>query len=200
MGNTEKFDLIAGSYDTPQRIEIAKRIADAICDYIQDGKNKRAIDFGCGTGLVGMYLLKDFESILFLDTSQNMIREVQRKISEGNIHNADTICFDFEEDSLADVHADCIFMAQVLLHIKDFQPVLRKLYDVLNPGGHLIIVDFDKNVEIDSELVHNGFDQAALANIINEMGYKNVRSRTFYHGSKMFMNRDASLFILDVQK
>jgi len=200
MGNTEKFDRIATRYDTPERVEIAKLSADAIRESINHSGNKKAMDFGCGTGLVGMHLLNDFESMLFLDTSENMIHEVRRKISECNVHNADTLCFDFEKDSLTNLRADYIFMAQVLLHINDFQPVLQKLHDILYTGGHLIIIDFDKNVEIDSELVHNGFDQAALTSTMKDMGYKNVQSRTFYSGNKIFMNRDASLFILDAQR
>ena len=200
MGNTDKFDQIANIYDTSERAHIAKLSSDAIRECIVDGKNKRAIDFGCGTGLVGMNLLNDFESLLFLDTSQNMIQEVKRKIADASIRHADTLCFDFEKDNLQDLRADTIFMVQVLLHIQDFQPVLRKLYDVLNEGGHLIIIDFDKNVEIDSELVHNGFDQAELADIMGEIGCKNIRSRTFHQGSRIFMGRDASLFILDAQK
>ncbi len=200
MGNTDKFDQIANSYDTPERMQIAKRSADAIRDCLAGVKGKTAVDFGCGTGLVGMHLLKDFDSILFLDTSQNMIREVRRKISESNICNADTLCFDFEKDSVSDLRADCIFMVQVLLHIEDFRPVLRRLYDVLNAGGHLIVIDFDKNVEIASALVHNGFDQEELAGIIKEIGCKRVQSRTFHQGSKIFMGHDASLFILDAEK
>ena len=60
MGNTDKFEMIASSYDTPERIHIAKVSADAIREYVMDSKNKSAIDFGCGTGLVGMNLLDDF--------------------------------------------------------------------------------------------------------------------------------------------
>ncbi len=142
-----------------------------------------------------MNLLNDFKSILFLDTSQNMINQIKLKIQ-----NADTLCFDFEKDSLSDLHTDYIFMAQVLLHIEDFKSVLLKLYGVLNPGGHLIIIDFNKNDEIVSDMVHNGFDQEELTNIMLKIGYKNIRSRTFHKGNKIFMGHDASLFILDSQK
>lgn len=69
MGNSEKFNLIAGRYDTPERIETARIIADTISAYAQDGKEKSAIDYGCGTGLVGMELLGDFKSMLFVDAS-----------------------------------------------------------------------------------------------------------------------------------
>lgn len=200
MGNTDKFEMIAGSYDTPERIHIAKVSTDAIRECLVDAKSRHAIDFGCGTGLVGLKLLNEFRSILFLDTSQNMIDQVRKKIADSNIRNADTLCFDFEQDSLSDLHTDYIFMAQVLLHIKDFQSVLRKLYDVLNPGGHLIIVDFNKNEEIVSDMVHNGFHQEGLAEIMSDIGYKSIKTKTFYNGNNIFMGRDASMFILDSQK
>lgn len=200
MGNTDKFEMIADVYDTPERIEIAKASADAIREYLVDSKEKNAIDFGCGTGLVGMNLLNDFSSVLFLDTSQNMIHQIKQKISDSNIQNADTLRFDFEKDSLSDLKADYFFMVQVLLHISDVELVLSRLYQVLKEGGHLLIVDFDQNEKVVSEMVHSGFDQAELTDRMTKIGYKGIQSRTFYTGSKIFMGQDASLFILDSQK
>ncbi|WP_312810841.1 class I SAM-dependent methyltransferase [Sedimentibacter sp.] len=200
MGNTDKFEMIADLYDTTERIQIAKVSSEAIRECLVDTKNKTAIDFGCGTGLVGVNLLNDFQSILFLDTSQKMINKIREKISYYNIQNADTLCFDFEKDSLLDLKTDYIFMAQVLLHIKDFKSVLIKLHDVLSPGGHLLIVDFNKNDKIVSDMVHNGFEQEELKEDMLSIGFKNVQSKTFYYGSKIFMNQDSSLFILDSQK
>ena len=95
MGNTDKFEMIADIYDTSERIQIAEVSSNAIREYLVDAKSKDAIDFGCGTGLVGMNLIKDFKSVLFLDTSQNMIHQIKQKISASNIQNAATVCFDF---------------------------------------------------------------------------------------------------------
>ncbi len=200
MGNTDKFEMIANIYDTSERIQIAKVSSNAIREYLVDTKSKNAIDFGCGTGLVGMNLLNDFNTMLFLDISQNMINQVKQKISSSNTQNATTLSFDFEKDSLLDLHADYIFMAQVLLHINDVELVLSRLNEVLNESGHLLIVDFDKNEKIVSDMVHNGFDQIELADIMTKIGYRDVQSKTFYTGSKIFMGHDASLFILDSQK
>jgi ubiquinone/menaquinone biosynthesis C-methylase UbiE len=149
---------------------------------------------------VGMNLLNEFNSILFLDTSQNMINQIKQKIADFNIRNVDTLCFDFEKEGQSDLHADYIFMAQVLLHINDVELILSRLYDVLNVGGHLLIVDFNKNEEIASDMVHNGFDQVKLTDIMTKIGYKDIQSKTFYTGSKIFMGHDASMFVLDSQK
>lgn len=200
MGNTDKFDMIANIYDTHERIQIAEVSSNAIREYLVDSKSKNAIDFGCGTGLVGMNLLSDFNSVLFLDTSQNMINEIRQKISSSNIQNADTLCFDIEKERLSDLHVDYIFMVQVLLHINDVKLLLSRLYEVLKENGHLLIVDFNINEKIVSDMVHNGFDQIELTNILTKIGYKDIQSKTFYNGSKMFMGHDASLFILDSKK
>jgi hypothetical protein len=91
-------------------------------------------------------------------------------------------------------------MAQVLLHIKNIEAVLSRLYDILNFEGHLIIVDFIKNDDIVSDMVHNGFDQKKLSDIMMKIGYKDIQTKTFYSGSKIFMGHDASLFILNSKK
>ena len=200
MANTDKFEMIAGTYDTPERIRIAEVSADAIRESLADAKSKSAIDFGCGTGLVGMNLISEFRSMLFLDTSPGMIDQINRKIAELDLRNADTLIFDFEKEGLEGVRADYIFMAQVLLHIPDVAQVLSRLYEVLNDGGHLLIVDFDKNDKVASELVHNGFSQEELAGIMTTIGYKDIQSKTFYNGERIFMGQDASMFVLDSRK
>lgn len=200
MGNTDKFEMIAHTYDTSERIQTAQASSDALRKYIVDGKSKKAIDFGCGTGLVGMNLIDDFDSMLFLDTSPNMIQQIELKISDLNIQNANTLCFDIEQEELTGVHADYIFMAQVLLHIQDIELMLSRLYHVLNDGGHLLIIDFNKNENVVSDMVHNGFDQAKLTDVMTQIGYRHIEFKTFYNGSKLFMGQDASMFILDSKK
>ncbi|QHT58572.1 class I SAM-dependent methyltransferase [Paenibacillus lycopersici] len=200
MANTDKFEMIAQTYDTPERIHIAQVSADAIRGYLIDAKDKHAIDFGCGTGLVGMNLLDEFRSMLFLDTSPNMIERIRHKIADAHIHHAATYCFDFEQNDSSDLRADYIVMVQVLLHIKDVEFVLTRLFDVLREGGHLLIVDFDKNEQVVSDFVHNGFHQSELAGLMASIGYKDIRSETFYRGNRLFMGQDASMFILDARK
>ncbi|MFJ7732870.1 class I SAM-dependent methyltransferase [Lysinibacillus sp. NPDC097231] len=200
MGNTDKFEMIANIYDTPERIQIAKVSSDAIRDYLVDAKSKNAIDFGCGTGLVGMNLLDEFNSMLFLDTSQNMVNQIKQKVTNFNIQNVDTLCFDMEKETITDLHADYIFMAQVLLHIQDVELVLSRLIDVLEEGGHLLIVDFNKNENIVSDIVHNGFNLEELTDIMTKIGYRDIQFKTFYKGNKIFMGQDASMFILDSKR
>lgn len=200
MGNTDIFDMMATEYDTPERVRIAKIISDAIRERLEDAENKKAIDFGCGTGLVGLNLVQDFKSILFLDSSPNMIEQINQKINEYHIANADTLCLDLEKERINNIRADYIILAQVLLHIMDIDPVLARLYEMLNAGGHIIIVDFVKNEAVVSDIVHNGFVQEELIEVMTKTGFKSSKFKPFYTGNKIFMNQDATLFLLDSQK
>lgn len=200
MGNTDKFEMIASSYDTPERIHIAKVSSDAIRDYLIDSKNKSAIDFGCGTGLVGMNLLDDFSMVTFLDTSENMIHQLDQKITSLRLKNVKTLLFDFEKEEQLDIRVDYIFMAQVLLHIHDTELILSRLYKILNADGHLIMVDFVENDKVISDIVHPGFDVMKLTDRMSKIGYREIQSRNIYDGSKIFMGQDASLFVLDAKR
>lgn len=200
MGNIEKFDFVASGYDTAERIEIANIVADEIRKHIIDGNVKDAIDYGCGTGLVGLRLLDNFKSILFVDASKNMINQVKHKIDMLQAKNAEITCSDFISEYPQNLKADYIIIVQVLLHEKDIRSLLTCLFSILNKDGHLLIVDFDKNANVVSNEVHNGFEQQKLANILREISFSYVKSKTFYHGKKIFMNQDASLFILDAIK
>lgn len=200
MGNIERFDRIAEHYDTPERIHSAKIIAEQIRTVLIDGAQKHVMEYGCGTGLVGLELVHNVKTMLFVDASCNMVQRVRQKLDLLQIKNAKAACFNLETQKLHALQADYIIVAQTLLHIKEIEPVLSGLFHFLPQGGHLIIVDFDKNDAVVSDDVHNGFEQAKLISVLKKIGFVNAKAETFYHGKNMFMQQDASLFLLDAVK
>lgn len=151
------FDGMAGRYDTEERARIAGIIADELRAQVGDGAELDAIDYGCGTGLVGLRLADSFRSLLLVDASPAMIEQVQEKIARAGLANADTLCADFSLGPPPGCRADIVFMAQVLLHIPDTGNILRRLGTLLDSGGRLLIVDFVREESIPSDRVHNGF-------------------------------------------
>lgn len=200
MGNTEQFDRMAERYDSAERKRVARLSAQAIAEYIPKKSKKVAMDFGCGTGLVGLELIEEFQSILFVDSSENMIQQVNKKLSTVDNPSAQTICIDLEVDNALKESVDVVFMSHVLLHIKDTKRVLEKLWNVLKPEGQVVLVDFNKNERIQSDLVHNGFDQVELARILSTIGFHQVQSKTFYEDDHLFMGKRASLFVMSAKK
>ncbi|MDR1205374.1 MAG: class I SAM-dependent methyltransferase [Peptococcaceae bacterium] len=199
MDTKEIFEQMAPRYDTADRIKTAKIIAGAIRSELTDTREKSAMDYGCGTGLIGLELIDLFKSILFVDASARMIEQVERKIEKARVSTAQTLCGDFCAEP-PQVRADYILMAQTLLHAGSYSLLLHRLYGALNQGGRLLIVDFDKNESVKSDIVHNGFVQAELTQELRQMGFASAGARTFFHGKNIFMNQDASLFILTAVK
>lgn len=87
MGNIEIFEALLRQYDTPDRIKIAKIVADEIRQHIIDGREKTAIDYGAGTGFVGMELANSFKSILFIDGAKNIVDVIEQKIVNAHFRH-----------------------------------------------------------------------------------------------------------------
>jgi ubiquinone/menaquinone biosynthesis C-methylase UbiE len=199
METRDIFEQMASQYDTEERKSIAHIIAQKVRSELTDTKSLSALDYGCGTGLLGLELVDMFRTMLFVDTSPQMIAQVQRKIENAHIGTAGTLCCDFCVEP-CNVKTDFVLMSQVLLHVKDYALLLNRLYQILNQDGHLIVVDFDLNERIVSDKVHHGFEQSELMLLLKQIGFASVHANTFYHGQKMFMKEDASLFLLHAQK
>ncbi|MFD1902153.1 methyltransferase domain-containing protein [Enterococcus termitis] len=91
------FDRIAEHYDSPKQLELAKAISEKIKTELTNSKSKVVLDYGCGTGLVGLALADKFEQIVFVDPSKEMINIVDQKIEQMKLTNTQTIVDHFSK-------------------------------------------------------------------------------------------------------
>ena len=193
------FDLLAKEYDTERRIKRAKVFADELRLYITDGYNKTAIEYGCGTGLVGFNLINDFRSVIFVDSSVQMIEQVNQKLLSIGNTSGSAICCDFITDTQNELKADYIFTSLVLHHIEDTKAILSRFYYILNDKGRLLIIDkMGKNLGNGILLAsaqdpdeYDGFDQFALAEVTRELGFMNVETKSLNYD-----NMDGNRFFI----
>jgi ubiquinone/menaquinone biosynthesis C-methylase UbiE len=188
------FERIAKRYDSEERIELAKIIVKEVRTELSKSESKSLIDYGSGTGLVSLELSDLVDSVLLVDSSQQMLEVAKAKISHKGITNSKVLCSDFTEET-PELKADIVLMSLVLLHIPNTKKILQELFNILNDNGKLIIVDFDKNLSISHPKVHNGFLHNELKELLAEVGFESIKIKTFHHGHKIFMNQDASMFI-----
>jgi ubiquinone/menaquinone biosynthesis C-methylase UbiE len=188
------FEQMAKRYDTEDRIELAKVIVKEVRQELQNNKSSSLMDYGSGTGLVSLELSDLVDSILLVDSSQQMLEVANAKISNKGMTNAKVLYSDFTQET-PELKADIVLMSLVLLHIPDTQKILQEMFSILSDGGKLIIIDFDKNDKINHPKVHNGFSHEALNKSLTQAGFKSTKMKTFYHGTSIFMNQDASMFI-----
>lgn len=193
------FDQIAKQYDTEDRVQLAHRILEKLKPFLNDTETSCLLDFGCGTGLLGIPLTSQYKEVLFCDDSNVMLDVVLSKIKAENLSNAKSI-------SLADwiesptILADQILLSLVLLHIPDTDSILKTLSNHLKPNGKIFIVDFVKNEKVSHPKVHNGFLTEELEQKFKSIGFRTVTSLVILEEKKVFMNEDASLFLLIAEK
>jgi ubiquinone/menaquinone biosynthesis C-methylase UbiE len=193
------FEQLANRYDTKERIELAQVIVKEIRRELRNSESKSLLDYGSGTGLISLALWDVVGSVLLVDSSKQMLEVAQAKIVHKEIANAQVLHADFVQETPA-CKADIILLSLVLLHISDTKSMLQTLFGILNRGGQLMIVDFDKNDAVYHPNVHNGFSQEELKKTLSEVGFICIEIRTFHHGNRIFMNQDASLFVASAIK
>lgn len=194
------FNQMATHYDTPERLELAEIIRAEIRQNLpKETSQKVFIDYGGGTGLVSLPLANLFKETWIMDASEAMLTVTDQKITHGHLNNVHTQSADLT-NALPSQKADLLLVSLVLLHIPDTKLILKKLADLLNPGGQLFIVDFNKNEAVSHPKVHNGFEQESLEQLLAEARLTPIKLETFHEGENLFMKQFASLFLAISQK
>ena len=170
----DDFKEKAKEWDTnPARVEIAKRFSDEVKKNIAIGKDMKLLEFGCGTGLVGLSFSSSVDSIIMVDNSPAMLSVLREKVAanrKGNIHilEGDIDALDIKESSL-----DLILSSMAFHHVKDIPAVLRIFKKILHENGTVIIGDLcteDGSFHAPEIVAHNGFDMEEIRSIFDSNG------------------------------
>jgi len=88
------FNSRAAEWDTPQRVKLANRVAAAIEGAVALDASMSVMEYGCGTGLVGLQLLKKAGAATFIDSSNGMLEVLSSKIEQQHLANARVVNLD----------------------------------------------------------------------------------------------------------
>ncbi|MFL5740180.1 MAG: class I SAM-dependent methyltransferase [Flavisolibacter sp.] len=95
------------------------------------------LELGCGTGKNTEWLVSRAREIVAVDLSAEMLAKARMKV------NSDAVRFvqaDINEDWKFGVNKfDLITLSLLLEHIENLEPVFRKAFTALKPGGHLYL-------------------------------------------------------------
>lgn len=175
------FDARAVDWDTPERIARAKVAAETIRRTVTFPHGARAIDIGAGTGLLGLSLLDRLGELVLADTSDGMLEQARRKISEGRLDNVQAIHLDLIADPSPESAPFDLVVSQLLLHhVKDTSAALSAMHRLLVPGGQLVALDLDTedgsfHGSVGTSVHHLGFDRGALATLARSVGFVDVK-------------------------
>jgi ubiquinone/menaquinone biosynthesis C-methylase UbiE len=151
----------------PEKIERAKIVASEIISFLQPDAKLRALEFGCGTGLLSFELKDSFERITLADNSEGMLKVLQEKIQAAGVKNFDPVLIDFREEDIKISEQDVVYTLMTLHHMPDIDKTLKTFNSIIKPNGYLCIADLVKEDgsfhahELDFD-GHNGFDRKEL--------------------------------------
>jgi len=206
-GLNMNFDEKAQNWDTEERIKRAQMIAKEIEKAIAGVTYHKALEFGCGTGLVSFNLLLVIREMTLIDSSEEMIHIVQNKIKNCAIHNISAYKMDILKGDQLPAQYDLIYSSMALHHVVDTKKLLKKLHKHLEKGGRICIVDLtedDGNFHKEDKEFdgHHGFNQDELAALFEETGFVEVKSDIIFSGEKEAEggNVPYSLFLMTAKK
>ena len=202
---TEHFDKAAAEWDKKShRVILAEKVSTAIIS-LPLSKQMSGMEFGCGTGLVGMDIAPSLRELIAIDTSQGMLDVLQQKVQDQGITNIQTLCCDFSTDNYTQKH-DLIICSMTLHHIKDAKGLLLHFTELLNPGGYLAIADIitedgsfhDPSAE---GIWHHGFDPEELTTFLTSFGMEDIKNQIIHTIVKEELkNKEFPVFLLTGRK
>jgi tRNA (cmo5U34)-methyltransferase len=178
-----EFDARAREWDKDKmHMDRSLAIAAGLEEMIPLEPSMKALEYGAGTGILS-FLLKDrFAEITMMDNSTEMIKVCVEKTEYHKTNHILPICFDLEHKDY-DGHFDVIYNQMVLHHVVDYESIIGTFYSMLNPGGYLAIADLypeDGSFHGPDVQVHLGFDPEKLAEILKQIGFKNINYKTCF--------------------
>ena len=166
------------NYDSPQTVSLAKETTDLIKKEINLSKDAIILDFGAGTGLLGLNFINEVSHVIFEDVSNGMLDYLQYKCDTQGIKNY-TIFNGVMEEFKSDKKVDLIMAGMVLHHVEDLKSLFNKFLELLKPKGYLCITDLKKDAPMFNigghkhhhVMPHRGFDPEELCKDIKSWGF-----------------------------
>ncbi|MFZ4522257.1 MAG: class I SAM-dependent methyltransferase [Bacteroidales bacterium] len=173
-----EFDDKAKQWDQNQmHLERTKAVAAAMQRRIPIIPAMEAMEFGAGTGLLSFFLKDNLAGITLMDTSAEMLKMAEAKLTAGDHGKIRTLFFNLEKEEYTGQPFDLVFTQMVLHHINDVNATLEKFYRMLSPGGYIAIADLyteDGSFHDPGVEVHHGFDPEELMLQLKGCGFGNI--------------------------
>ena len=201
------FDERAKDWDSdPAKVERARAVADAIRKTALLSRQMKALEYGCGTGLLSFALQSELGEITLADASQGMLDVLKEKIASAGVGNMHPVRLDLSTEPLPTDRFDLTYSLLTLHHIHDVQNILTKFHALLLPNGYLLAADLDQedgSFHTDGSTdVHLGFDRAELQKMVEDADFGNITFSTAYEIRKNIGNEEKTfpVFLMTAQK
>lgn len=188
MSKENPFDAMAAEWDQDSmKFQIGKASALGMLKHTKIPQGARLLDFGCGTGLVSFFMMKENANITSatgFDNSSGMVGVFNEKAQEAKVDAKALLC-DLSADDISEKDFDLAVSSMVFHHLPEPAIALQKIYKALKPGASLAIADLDTE-EGDfhppemTGIFHHGFERSQMQEWFEKAGFDQVSSFTIH--------------------
>jgi ubiquinone/menaquinone biosynthesis C-methylase UbiE len=178
----DSFGAKAEEWDlNPIRQKQSEKFFKRIAEVVPLDPKSKLIDFGAGTGLVGLRFAPYVNHLTMVDKSIGMLDVLKQKIATLGLdaNQFDLVSTDIE--SLKNDEFDLLVSLMTFHHIENVEQVLRQIFQKLRKGGYIAIGDLEKEDGSfhNEQVPHKGFEQEEICNYLNTTGFKLVLCETY---------------------
>ncbi len=157
---------------TLRRMAALDRYNSFLFEQIRPFVGQRVLEVGAGTGTITQFL-RDRDRTLATDVDAQYLHLLERRFE----HNVNV--YDLSQpppEAVARQKYDTVICLNVLEHIRDDRAALERLYDLLEPGGRLVLLVPAHGAlygEIDQAIGHyRRYEKDALAQLLAGVGFE----------------------------
>jgi ubiquinone/menaquinone biosynthesis C-methylase UbiE len=206
MSSDNRFDQRAKTWDRdPVKVARALAVADGIRSNVPLSPGMRALEYGCGTGLLSFSLQPYLAHITLADNSTGMLEVLKEKIESAQATNMLPIRLDLVTDPLPRERYDLIYTLMTFHHIGDTDRLLHDLFVLLTSPGYLCVADLDAedgSFHGPEFTGHKGFPRNDFGSKAKRAGFRNVHFTTPFHITRpeSLGQTDFPLFLMVAEK
>jgi ubiquinone/menaquinone biosynthesis C-methylase UbiE len=185
MHTSDFFDARAQHWDSdPMKITRATAVADGIRSMVPLSPEFRALEYGCGTGLLSFALQPYLGRITLADSSPGMLEVLSGKVAAAGMTNMQPFRLDLASEPPPQEKYDLVYTLMTLHHIEDTDKILQDFFSLLTRPGYCCVVDLDTE---DGSFHgpefhgHRGFNREELARKARRIGFVRVKCTTVFH-------------------
>ena len=143
MSSKKYFDDVASQWDKMRETFFSEAVREKAFAVANVQPDQLAADIGAGTGFITEGLIKKGLKVIFIDQSEEMIRETQKKFKDYS--NIDYRKGDAESLPVDDESVDYVFANMYLHHVESPPIAIKEMVRILKHGGKLVITDMDEH-------------------------------------------------------
>jgi len=182
----QRFDEAAVTWDDPTKIAFADGVAAAVLEGVPVDADWVAMDFGAGTGLLGLRLADHVAEVDLVDTSAGMAAVARERVAARTAAGhpgVQVVEVDLTTGTAPRQHYDLVAASLSLHHVPDLDGILATFAQLLAPSGWIAIAELAADPQghfhagIENFSGHHGFDPADLERRLNALGFSELSHR-----------------------